>query len=227
MTPRLLWVLVVVAALSACASRPPPPDWALNAQGAAERMVAAALTGNSRVEAAETARLRREMAATGQPARLARAELLRCAVRVAALDFEPCGAFDALAPDAGPADQAYAAWLSAQPTAAALPLLPPHQQAAARTLLAPAPAAGPEVAMLAAIDDPLARLVAAGVWLRAGRGHPAVVALAVETASAQGWSRPLLAWLRVQQQQARLAGDTAAADRIQRRLDLLGTGATR
>jgi hypothetical protein len=224
MTPRCLLALVVVGAVSACANRPPPPDWSLNAQGAAERAVAAALTGNARAEAAEASRLRREIAATGQPALLARAELLRCAARVAALDFEPCVAYDALAVDAGPAERAYAAWLGARPAAGDVPLLPPHHQPAARSLLAPVPATGPELALLAAIDDPLARLVAAGVWLRAGRGHPAVVALAVETASAQGWSRPLAAWLGVQLRQAEAAGDQTGAAATRRRLELVLSG---
>ena len=48
-----------------------------------------------------------------------------------------------------------------------------------------------------------------------------VIAQAVETASAQGWSRPLLAWLGVQRERARAAGDQAQADRVQRRMYLI------
>jgi len=47
------------------------------------------------------------------------------------------------------------------------------------------------------------------------------MALATETASAQGWRRPLLAWLGLQRQQATEAGDLAAATRLQRRIDLV------
>ena len=70
------------------------------------------------------------------------------------------------------------------------------------------------------IADPLARLVAAGAPLQAGRLTPADIAAATETASAQGWRRPLLAWLGVQAQRAQEAGDRDAAARIQRRIEL-------
>ena len=43
----------------------------------------------------------------------------------------------------------------------------------------------------------------------------------MDTASAQGWRRPLLAWLGVQAMRATQAGDTAEAQRIQRRINLI------
>ena len=48
---------------------------------------------------------------------------------------------------------------------------------------------------MAAIQDPLSQLVAAGVLFRSGRATPGVIATAVNTASERGWRRPLLAWL--------------------------------
>jgi len=71
------------------------------------------------------------------------------------------------------------------------------------------------------IEDPLSRLVAAGVLFKAGRASPEVIALAVDTASAQGWRRPLMAWLGVQLQRAEQAGATDEAARIRRRLALV------
>jgi hypothetical protein len=47
------------------------------------------------------------------------------------------------------------------------------------------------------------------------------MATAVDTASAQGWRRPLLAWLNVQLQRAEKAGDAQEADRLRRRLALV------
>ena len=76
-------------------------------------------------------------------------------------------------------------------------------------------------AALAAIKDPLSQLVAAGVLFRSGRATPAVITQAVDTASARGWRRPLLAWLKVQQQRAQSAGDANAAAALQRRIDLV------
>ncbi|MBO7410611.1 MAG: hypothetical protein J6T92_01680, partial [Ottowia sp.] len=42
-----------------------------------------------------------------------------------------------------------------------------------------------------------ARLIAAAVLLHAGLGSDALAQLAADTASAQGWRRPLLAWLQL------------------------------
>ena len=52
-----------------------------------------------------------------------------------------------------------------------------------------------------------------------------LAALAVETASAQGWRRPLLAWLQWQRQQLLAQGDAAGAAAAQRRMDVVLGGA--
>ncbi len=70
------------------------------------------------------------------------------------------------------------------------------------------------------IEDPLSRLVAAGVLLRRGEATPDTVQLAVDTASARGWRRPLLAWLRVAQERAQAGGAADEVARLQRRIDL-------
>ena len=75
---------------------------------------------------------------------------------------------------------------------------------------------------LSAIEDPLARLVGAGVLLQTGALTPADIAVATDTASAQGWRRPLLAWLGVQLQRARDGGDLNAVAALERRIELAG-----
>ena len=206
--------------LAACASTPPPPDWQMNAKDSLDRSVAAYLQGNSRVEAVEFARARAELARTARADLLARAELTRCAARVASLVFEPCADFAALAQDASAAERAYADYLTGKIDAKDAALLPEQHRAVA-TATAPA-------AAVAGIADPLARLIAAGVLMQSARAEPSVMALAVATASAQGWSRPLLAWLNVQALQADAAGDADEAARLRRRIGLvLGTPAVR
>lgn len=197
--------------LAACGSTPPPPDWQLNARGSLERAVQAYLAGSDRVAAAEFARARSELQRTGRPELVARGELMRCAAQVASLRLEPCAGFEALRADAAAPERAYAAYLAGgrlPPQEAAL-LPPPHRGVAAGG------SALPEAA------EPLARLVAAAVLLQAGRARPAAVAQAVETASAQGWRRPLLAWLEVQARLAEAGGDAAEAARIRRRMALV------
>jgi hypothetical protein len=75
----------------------------------------------------------------------------------------------------------------------------------------------------AAIADPLSRMVAAGALMRANRATPELVTTAINTASAQGWRRAVLAWLNVQLQRAEQAGDNAEADRLRRRIKLATT----
>ena len=204
------WALV----LAACSSTPPPPDWQMNAKSSVERAAVAALRGESRIEAVEFARARAEVASTGRLDLLARLELLRCATRVASLDFDACAGFDSLAKDAAAPEQAYARYLAGSATVADAALLP----TAHRGLAAGSPS--PEAA-LAAVDDAQSRLIAAAVLLRRGQATPGVISAAVETASGQGWRRPLLAWLKVQQQRASAAGASDEAARIQRRIDLV------
>ncbi|MBX3611307.1 MAG: hypothetical protein KF871_15550 [Hydrogenophaga sp.] len=209
---KRLWIpLALGLSLAACSSTPPPPDWQLSARSSLDNAAVAWLEGRDAVERAEFARARAAIARTARPDLLARAELHRCALRAATLQFEACSGFEALSPDAAPEDAAYARYLRNQtlPTDAAL--LPPAHRAA---LGAADPAAA-----LRGIDDPITRLVAAGVAFGRAQASPGVVQLAVDTASAQGWPRPLLAWLGVQQQAARAAGDAAAVQRLQRRID--------
>lgn len=212
MWATLAWGLL----LAGCASKPPEPEWEMNAQGSSQKALDAYLSGNARVEKLEWERARAEVARTGRPDLLARLELLRCAAQVASLVVEPCTAFEALRQDAAPPERAYADHLAGRPLAAPdVALLPAAQRAVA---------AGAGGAALAGIEDPLSRLVAAGVLLQAGRADPAAIAAATDTASAQGWRRPLMAWLLLQVQRAEAAGDKDAADRLRRRVAVVEQG---
>jgi hypothetical protein len=205
---RLVPLLTTALLLGACSSGPKPPDWQVEAKGSMERSVAAYLEGNSRVEVAELARARSQLSRTGRPDLLATAELLHCATRVASLVFEPCAGFEPLKGDATQAQRSYADYLRGQLQAQGIPLLPQAQRAAA---------AG-DANALKGIADPLSQLVAAGVLLQTGKASPPVMVQAIDTASSQGWRRPLLAWLGVQAQRAEQGGDTQEAARLRRRM---------
>ncbi len=201
--------------LAACAGGRAIPDWQLNASSSADSMTAAYMAGNDRVEGAEFARARAAMASSGQVVQVARVELLRCAMRVASLVLDECSGFEKLRADSDAASRAYADYLAGRAPLADAALLPPAQ----RSVLSAAPQA--LAAAVASIDDPLSQLVAAAVLLRSGRADPQVIAIAVDTASAQGWRRPLLAWLGVQAMRARQGGDAAEEQRLRRRIDLV------
>ena len=208
----LTWLAALM--LAACASNPPPPDWQMNAKSASERSVAAYLVGNARVDAAELARARAEVARTGRADLLARVELTHCAAQVASLVFEACAAFEPLRADVPAPERAYAAYLAGRIKASDAELLPEAHRAVATN-----------AAALAGVADPLSRLVAAGVLFETNRADPQVIQIAIDTASAQGWRRPLLAWLTVQLKRAEAAGAVDAALQLRRRLLIVEGGA--
>jgi hypothetical protein len=208
-----LLMAIAALALAGCGSKPAAPGWQVGAHGDLQRYEQAYLVGQSRAADADFARARRSLSATGQPALVARAELTRCALQVASLDFGPCAGFEPLRADVSPAERAYADYLLARATTDQAALLPAQHRAVAGGR-SDAPA-------VAAIADPLARLVAAGVVLRAGQGTPELMQLAVDTASSQGWRRPLLAWLGAQLRRAEQAGAQDEAQRLRRRIALV------
>lgn len=213
---RIAVSVLITVLLAGCAGGPPPPDWKLDAHGGLENHAQRFLEGDSRLADMHFARARSEIARTGRLDLAARAELYRCGVRAAALDFSPCTAFDTLRPHATPEDLAYAAFLEGRWQDMNRKLLP--------AAYAGIPGAGEEAARLAAlgaIQDPLSRLIAAGVLFRRGELPPAGLAEAARTSSDQGWRRPLLAWLRVLRGRAEAAGDSQALATLEQRIRLV------
>ncbi|MDB5933824.1 MAG: hypothetical protein JWQ01_1168 [Massilia sp.] len=202
-------VCLAALLLAGCASKPVEPSWRANAAGSLDSFRDAYLKGDSGIAANDFARARGEMASTGRADMVAHAELVRCAVYTASLVVGECTGFAALAQDATSAERAYAAYLTGQWQGLDAALLPEQHQAIARG-----------TGGLAGVADPLSRLVAAGAMLQAGRIAPPDIATAIDTASSQGWRRPLLMWLGVSEQRARAAGDLGAVERIQRRIAL-------
>ena len=216
--PTRLASLIVVGALTACASAPAVPDWQANAKAAIEQATAAYLSGDSAGEARAFERAREQISRTGRPELLARAELMRCAAHVASLVFEPCAGFETWRADAAPPERAYADHLAARALPRdAIERLPPAQRAVAAAV------AGGDAttAGVQGIEDPLSRLIAVAVLFQAGKASPATIALAAETASAQGWRRPLLAWLEVLALRAERGGAADEAARLRRQMQLV------
>ena len=215
----LLLAILAAACLAACGNAPVQPDWLVNSYGALGDFAKAYLAGNSKIADIELARARREIGSTGRPDLLARADLVHCAVRVASLELDDCAATATAGAEVAAPERAYADYLSArwQSLDAARMALLPEQH---RSILASRDD-GARRATLAAMPDPLARLIAAGALFQQGLLSPAGVEIAVTTASDQGWRRPLLAQLKL----ADAAGDAVDKARIQRRIDVALSGA--
>jgi len=176
--------------LSACGGGPVPPDWQSNSYSAMNAFQSYYLKGETRAAALEFDRAVAELRSTGRGDLVGRAELARCAVRAASLEFDNCPGFEKLRADAGAEELAYADFLSGK-----------NERPAT--------------------DDPLSRLVSHGVRFSSGKATPESISAAVDISSAQGWRRPLLAWLGVQEKRAEAAGDREALDRIRRRIALV------
>jgi hypothetical protein len=186
---RLRDSLALILLAAACGG-PQPLDWQAGAAAALQSFQRHYFAGSTELAEAEFKRARAELARTGRADLVARAELVRCAVRAASLEFDDCPGFEALRYGAGRDEIAYAAYLSGKGS---------HRQN----------------------DDPLSRLVGFAVALRNQSINPAGISAAVDIASAQGWRRPLLAWLGLQEKRAADAGDGETAARIRRRMELI------
>ena len=218
----------VLLLLAACGSQPPAPDWKLGAEAASRRATEAYLRGEQRVAELQWQKAREEVRSTADIPTAARLELMRCAAQVAGFDWSACSAYEALAHDAGEQQQAYARYLQAELRVEDVALLPPAQQPLARLLAsADGPLAGASArAAIEAIADPLSRLVALAVALRSGVDCPTLLEPALDTASQQGWRRPLMAWLLLQRDMASGGMDQPTAGKAAMRLQLLMGGAT-
>lgn len=183
-------VTTLLLFVAGCGGGPVPPDWQMNALSALNSFQQRYLRGETAAAQAEFDRAKHELRATGRADLLARAELIRCATRAAALEFDGCPEFEKLRRDAGPEEIAYADFLSGKSE---------RKEG----------------------DEPVSKLVSHGVKFKSGKATPADITAAVEVSSAQGWRRPLLAWLGVQEKRAEAAGDAAALERVRRRIELV------
>ena len=199
--------------LAGCAGNRMIPDWQINAHGALKSSIMAYLVGNSKLATMEFSRARREISSTGRADLMARAELMRCAAQVASLEFNNCEPFQMMLQDAAAEERAYADYLGGNWVGLDTELLP-AQHRAVLTVTG---------GTLNAIEDPLSRLVAAGVLLRKGILAPEDITIVVQTASDQGWRRPLLAWLGVAIRRAEQSNDKEEVLLIQRRINLISS----
>jgi hypothetical protein len=80
------------------------------------------------------------------------------------------------------------------------------------------PAAAREIA---SISDPLSQLIACGVWIKYVSVDESILQLAIDTAAKDGWRRPLWAYLNKLQSFYEDHKESAKAQNIKERLDLL------
>lgn len=214
---KSLLALLGLILLTACGSGGPPvPDWKTNSADWIERYQKHALLGENVL--AERY-FQQAIAATGGAGRVndtAHLWLVRCATRRAMLIDDSCAEYAELARiEPNTANAAYFQFLTLHWDAVDIALLPKQHQN-----LVSAPAAA-RPALLASIDDPLARLLDAGLLVMRQEAAPDTLSLATATASDQGWRQPLLTYLMLQQKQAAARGDPAELARLSLRIQLV------
>ncbi|MBN1473646.1 MAG: hypothetical protein JW914_03440 [Syntrophaceae bacterium] len=74
---------------------------------------------------------------------------------------------------------------------------------------------------ITAIDDPVSRLVACGVWIKHLSGDETILQTAINTAAENGWQKPLWAYLSQLEKYYLERGEIAKAAGIKERLELL------
>jgi hypothetical protein len=183
--------LIACLLLAACGGAP-APEWKTASRDLLERYSNHALRGESKLAEDYFNQALSATSATGRIGDVARLWLVRCAVETALLDFSDCARYTELARlDPRVEDTAYYRFLQGEAIqAASLP------ETYADFVNAGADSAKIRAA-LAAMDDPRSRLIAAGVAVRRGAIDEETLMLAADSASEQGWRRPLLTYLKL------------------------------
>lgn len=213
---RALLASACLVLLTACGSKVVPPDWKADSADLVERYKKHELRGENILADRYFEQAINASGGAGRVAETARLWLIHCAVRRASLAEDACSEYRDLAKiETTDEDRAYyhfvtLNWAEVQPAH-----LPKHYAA----LLS-----GPSDkrhAQIADISDPLSRLLAVSLVVQRGEGDDALLALATETASYEGWKRPLLVYLKLSEQRASARQDAAALAALQARIRLV------
>lgn len=218
MRPTAILLLIASLSLAACGSGgPPAPDWKKDSIGLIDKYSKAELQGKTTLAEHYFAQAIEAAGSAGQIGTTARLQLIRCATRQASLTFEPCNAYTELARlDPSPSDENYFHFLNGQ-TASVVPDLLPEQYRS----FAKSGNAKQGIEALEKIADPRSRLIAISILVQAKQADDDILALAAETASRQGWRKPLLVYLKLLENHASLRGENNTVDRLRTRIRLV------
>jgi hypothetical protein len=216
---KLLLILFSLL-ICACASATPVPVWKDKAYRQLDEYKSSFLTGKEASTEPHFVKARRGIAASNDLRLLTIAYLTKYALHTASLEYFDSSEFAKLYRlEPNPTDMAYCHFLKGNFSAVDVMRLPAHYIGILKA------ASGKDLAMaareIAAIDDPLSRLIACGVWVRYLPSDETILQIGVSTASANGWRRPLWAYLDKLQAYYLELGDKSKAGIIKDRLELL------
>jgi hypothetical protein len=210
--------LVAALALAACSSAPPQPDWKVTAESQLDAFQKRYLEGRVQTAQAAFDKALTAIAESGDLQLTARAHLIRCAMRVASADLAPCPEYEQVAKyGTSDEDRNYHQFILGNWQELNPKLLPEPYQALPGKVQDPVQMRE----QIAEIQDPVSRMVALGVQLRRGQFDDGMLQLALDTASAQGFRRPLLTYLKLQESALAKAGETTTLETVQARIRLV------
>ena len=199
---KIMLSLISLVMVTACGSGGPTvPDWKSDSVELIERYKKHALLGEITLAERYFQQAIRATGGAGRVSETARLWLVRCATRRASLLDDQCNEYAELARiETRLEDRAYYQfvmldWGNLDPAK-----LPPYYAALVRVEHAKVNA------QIAAIEDPLSRLLAASLTTLRKQADRATWTIAAETASDQGWRQPLLTYLKLLEKQAQAQG---------------------
>ena len=217
---KILCLLILPLLLAGCGSKP-APVWIAAGHQQLETFKQDFLTGRTPlVTELHFKKAVEEIKKGGDLDLLGKAWLTRVALQVAVLGEMEDGDYRRVeAAQSIPANRNFYLFLSGDAAAVEGSLLP-EQYRPFLTAFKSRDVGGAEKT-IAAINDPLSRLIAAGLAVRHRLINEAILRTAVETASQNGWKRALIAWLERLQAFYEAAGETAKASPVRQRIDLI------
>jgi hypothetical protein len=213
-------LLSLILLLAGCSSKP-TPVWIASGHRYLETFTQDYLTGRAPpITEIHFRNAVEEIKKGGDADLLGKAWLTRMALQVAALAEMEEGDYPKIeAAQSIPTNHNFYLFLRGNATAVDVSLLPQSYRPFWTTFRS-GDSAKAAVA-IAAIKDPLSRLIAAGLAVRHRLENETILQTAVETASRNGWKKALLAWLERLNSFLEAAGDPAGAAAVSRRIDLM------
>jgi hypothetical protein len=216
---KKLYFIFLALLVCACSSAP-IPEWKDNAYRHLEDYKKYYLADKEDATEPHFVKARKEIAAGNDLGLLSVAYLTKYALHAASLEsFETREFAKLYRLEPNVTNMAYCHFLKGNFSAVDLKALPVQYTGTMKAT------AGKNIALaakeIAAIDDPLSRLVACGVWVKYLPYDENIIQIGINTASANGWRRPLWAYLTKLQQYYFERGEASKASAINERLDLL------
>lgn len=213
----LLLIILLPLFLSACGGGPKVPDWKKDSVNLIENYKKAELRGEVKRAERYFEQALAAAGSAGKPNETARLQLVRCATRQASLDFEPCTGYLELAKfGISEEDETYYRFLTNQWDKLDSGKLPAQYRDFMK-ISDPAKS----LTALQAISDPLSRLIAASLLTARKQADDVTLSLTAETASEQGWRKPLLVYLKLLENRATLKNDTREIEKLRTRIRLV------